>query len=155
MVAQLEHLRSQKGQVEAEIRTLVEQEHTALLTIPGISYVTAGSILGELVEFHSTSGDPRALLAFAGLDPKLSQSGQSSVHSKIGKRGSPYLRNAIWGAAVRAAQLDPMFHAIYEHHRSLGKHGKVGFSHVAKKLTYVISSVLRTNRPYAPRMAVA
>jgi transposase len=151
MIGQVEHLRHQKTLIEKEIQTLVEKAGTALLTIPGVSYVTAGAVLGEMVDFQNTqSRDPRSLLAFAGLDPRHKQSGLSKGSSTMGKRGSPYLRDAIWHAALAAVNTDPMFKRIYEKQKSRGKHHSVSLSHVAKKLTYVIFSVLRSNKPYQP-----
>jgi transposase len=69
----------------------------------------------------------------------------------MSKRGSPYLRRAIWHAALSAARCDPMFRAIYERQRQRGKHHRVALSHVANKLVRVVYSVLKGQRPYDPQ----
>jgi transposase len=149
LIKQIQHLEQQKTLIEKEIKRLVEKEQTQLLTIPGVSYVTAGAILGETVDFQKKdSHDPRTLLAFAGLDPKHRQSGLLKGTARMGKRGSPYLRQAIWHATYAAMNTDPVFKRIYEKQKSRGKYHLVCLSHVAKKLTYVIFSVLKSNKPY-------
>ena len=92
--------------------------------------------------------------ALVGVDPQLHQSGETAGQTKMSKRGSPYLRRAIWHAALTASRLDPMFQAIYERQRKRGKHHLVALSHVANKLTRVIYSVLKGQWAYIPDYAV-
>lgn len=150
-LSQIRHLQRQKQTVETKIISLVKKQKTQILTIPGISYVTAGTILGETVSFYKKQEkDPRALVAYAGLDPVLKQSGQFSGKTKMSKRGSPYLRYAFMQSALVAANCDDGFKKIYQKHKSMGKHHRVALSHVAEKLTFVVHSVLRTNKAYVP-----
>lgn len=149
LIAQIEHLQSQLKQVDEEIKELVVKQKTNLLTIPGVSYQIAGSILGETVDYHSKEyADPRSLLAFAGLDPKLKQSGTYKGQAKMTKRGSGYLRQSLYLAAFSAMQVDARFKKIYDDQKSLGKPHLVAMSHVAKKLTYIVAAILRTNQQY-------
>jgi transposase len=151
LMAQIKQLQEQIKIVEKEIKRLVVQQNTQLLTIPGISYVTAGTILGETVDFRKKNEkDYRSLLAFAGLDVSIRQSGMYAGQDKMSKRGNPYLRLALMQASLSAAMTDEGFKKIYEKQKSLGKHYKVAISHVADKLTAVIHSVLRTGKPYVP-----
>ncbi len=151
LLSQIRHLQKQKETAEKAITKLVKKQKTALLTIPGISYVTAGTILGETVNFYKKQEkDPRALLAFTGLDPVLKQSGQFIGQTKMSKRGSPYLRNVLMQSALVAAFCDDGFKTIYQKHKSKGKHHRVALSHVAEKLTFVVHSVMRTNKAYVP-----
>jgi transposase len=147
----IEHLQKQKTLLEKKIEQLVAKQKTTLLTVPGISSVTAGVILGETVGFFKKdSPDPRPLLAYAGLDPKLKESGKWKGQTLMSKRGSPYLRETIWQAALVASVHDKGFKTIYDKQRSRGKPHKVALTYVAKKLTYVVHSVMRTNLPYRP-----
>jgi transposase len=129
----------------------VKKQQTQLLTIPGISYITAGTILGETVGFHKRNErDPRALLAYAGLDPALEQSGQFAGQTKMSNRGSPYLRYALMQASLVASNCDEGFAKIYQKYKGKGRHHRVALSHVAEKLTFVVHSILRTGKPYIP-----
>ncbi len=151
LLSQVKHLEDQLEIIDGEVKGLVEGQNTKLLTIPGIGYTIAGAILGETVDFVKLdSPDPRSFLAYAGLDPQLKQSGKDKGKVKMSKRGSPYLRHAILQAALVALAHDIRFKAIYEKYISLGKPHMVALSYVAKKLTYVISAILRTNKEYRP-----
>lgn len=152
LLSEIEHLRAQVKLLDKRIKQLVLSQPTQLLSIPGISHKLAGTILGELVSFEKIQGDPRSLLAFAGMDPKIKQSGTYVGQTKMSKRGSPYLREAIYLASQVAYHTDPMFRRIYDKHKGQGKAHPVAISHVAKKMTYVIASVLRTGRKYQPEM---
>ena len=73
----------------------------------------------------------------------------------MSKRGSPYLRRAMWHAALTASRLDPMFQAIYERQRKRGKHHLVALSHVANKLTRAMYSMLKGQGAYIPNYTAA
>lgn len=151
LVEQLEHLDKQIALLKKEIEIYVAKQDTQLVTIPGISTTIAGTILGETVEFYSKDNhDPRPLLAFAGIEPRIRKSGKWIGKIKMSKRGSPYLREAIYHAALYAAYHEPMFEKIFKKQQGRGKPKEVALSYVAKKLTYVIASILRTNKPYQP-----
>jgi len=151
LLSQIRHLQEQRETVEEQITKLVKKQKTSLLTIPGISYVSAGTILGETVGFYKKQEkDPRSLLAFAGLDPVLKQSGQFVGLTKMSKRGSPYLRYTLMQSALVAVNCDEGFKKIYQKYKSMGKPHRVALSHVAQKLTFVVHSVMRTNKAYVP-----
>jgi transposase len=151
LLSQIRHLQKQKETVETTITKLVKKQKTTLVTIPGIGYIAAGTILGETVGFYKKQEkDPRSLLAFAGLDPVLKQSGQFSGKTKMSKRGSSYLRYALMQSALVAANCDEGFKKIYQKYKGQGKHHRVALSHVATKLTFVVHSVMRTNKAYVP-----
>jgi transposase len=151
MIENIDHLAKQIVRVEERIKLFVKNQQTQLITIPGISHITAGVILGEMTDFNlQEQTDPRSLLAFAGLDPSLNQSGLMKGTAKMSKRGSRYLRQAIWQASLTAMTRDPMFKKIYEKQKGKGKHHSVCLSHVAKKLVYVIFSILKSGKEYHP-----
>jgi transposase len=151
LMTQVKQLQGQIQHLEKEMKKLVEQKETKLMTIPGISYVIAGTILGETVDFRKKNEkDYRSLLAYAGLDVAIKQSGMYQGKSKMSKRGNPYLRFALMQASLVAAHNDAGFKKIYEKQRSQGKHYKVALSHVADKLTAVVHTVMRTGNAYIP-----
>jgi transposase len=92
----------------------------------------------------------KALIAFAGLDPKVRQSGKSiNSTGRLTKRGSTYLRRSIFIAASVARQHDPQFRALYEKKRSEGKSYTVATIVVARKMLKVVRSVWLSGEPYA------
>lgn len=121
---------------------------TFITTIPGISTVTAATILGEIGDISRFSS-PTKLVAYAGLDATVHQSGEySASQHRMSKRGSPYLRTALFRAAVIAANHDPVFSAYYQKKRLQGKHHLVAVGAVARKLCNIIHAILKNNVPY-------
>lgn len=94
------------------------------------------------------------LVIHAGIDASVSQSGEyNSTQNKMSKRGSAYLRKALFHAAFIAAFNDPVFSAYYQKKRNEGKHRLVAIGAVARKLCYVIHAILKNNRPYEVRLS--
>lgn len=119
-----------------------------LQTIKGIGPYTAASIIGEIQDIHSF-GSAKALVAFAGLDPKIRQSGKTlNSTGRLTKRGSTYLRRSIFIAASVARQHDAQFRALYDKKRAEGKSYTVATCVVARKLLTVVRSVWLSGKPY-------
>jgi transposase len=154
LLRQVSYLESQVAELDEEIGRRYRELDTSLATIPGLGPATAPAIYAEIGNVQRFS-DSDQLVALVGVDPPLHQSGQSAGQTKMSKRGSPYLRQAVWHAALTASRLDPMFRTIYERQRQRGKHPLVALSHVANKLTRVIYSVLKGQRPYDPHYQAA
>ena len=145
----IELLTEQIGEYEAYIRTFMDESDSPILTIPGISYVLGASILAEIRDIRNFE-TPSQLVAFAGLDPSIYESGkQRGGTGSMVKRGSPYLRWAIISAAGIAAQFDPVFGAYMKKKKAEGKHYHVACSHTAKKLIRVIFAILKNNSVYS------
>ena len=107
-------------------------------------------ILAEIGDFSRFSS-PDKILAYAGLSPTTYQSGQLAVtgaHSHMEKRGSRYLRWAIYNAAKYVCQWDPAFAAYLTKKRAEGKPYKVAVSHAAKKLVRVLYALEKSGKPY-------
>ena len=147
----MEHIRyteSQIAQLEEKIAELFSHFDTQLTTIPGIGPTLGATIFSEIGDI-SRFPSPAKLAAFAGIDPSVKQSGEfQSSHAHMSKRGSPYLRRAIWQAAVIAAMHDPAIRAYFEKKRSQGKSYMVAIGHVTRKMNNIIFAVLRDNKPY-------
>ena len=134
--------------LEKQIKTIVLELDSPILSIPGISYVTAAIILseiGDIKKFDSSS----KLLAFAGLEPSTHQSGNYiSNHSVMVKRGSTYLRWALLTATRLICMRDETFNAYKDKKISEGKHYFVALGHTSKKLVRLIFHLLKTNQVY-------
>jgi transposase len=154
LLRQVTDLESQVAELDQEMDRRYGELDAYLPTIPGLGPATAPAIYAEIGEMGRFT-DSDQLVALVGVDPQLHQSGQMAGQTKMSKQGSPYLRRAIWHAALTAARLDPMFKAIYERQRKRGKHHLVALSHVANKLTRVIYSVLKGQRAYVPKYPMA
>ncbi len=144
-IEQVALLDSQIHDVETEITTIVQAIDSVILTIPGISYVVAGLILGEIgdvVRFPSSN----QLLAFAGLDPSVYQSGNfSASRTRMSKRGSKMLRYALVFAAHNAVRHTDTFKDYYDAKRAQGKNHYNALGHCAGKLVRIIHKMLSDN----------
>ena len=148
LIDQIEFTKKQMASAERKMTELLVKAATPITTIPGIGTVCAAIILGEIGDIARFSKSSQ-LVAYAGYDPSVFQSGQfSGTNNHISKRGSRYLRWAIWLAADRARMFDPMLREYYEKKRGEGKCHKVAMCAVARKLCNIIFAVLSTNQPY-------
>ena len=148
LMEQLVFLEKQIDDLEKEIALLLKQTDSCITTIPGIGDTLGAIILSEIGDIHRFDA-PGKLVAFAGLDVKVNQSGEfTGTKTKISKRGSPYLRRAIWLAAGRAAFCDPILSDYYQSLRARGKHHLTAVGAVARKLCNIIFAILTENRPY-------
>ena len=151
LIDRMNFLDKQIEALDIEIMKYYEQFDCYLHTIPGIGMIAAAAILaeiGDINRFKSSS----ALVAFAGIDPTVRQSGEfSSTHNHMSKRGSPYLRHAIFLAATTCSFHNSPLNAYYKKKRDQGKHHLTATGAVARKLTTVIYAVLRDGKPYEPK----
>ena len=150
LVNQIIFLENQAHELEVKIKDIYSKLDNHLQSIPGIGKVTAPTILAEIGDINNFSS-PSKLTAFAGLDPSENQSGnKKSSNEKTSKRGSPYLRHALYTAAMVAASNDPIMHDYYIKKRAEGKHHYVALTGVERKLLGIIFHVLKENRDYRP-----
>ena len=151
MIEQLNFLETQIKQTEEEINQLMASINSVIETIPGIGSTNGATILGEIGDIHKFS-NPKKLVAYAGIDASVSQSGQfDATHNVMSKRGSPYLRKALFQAAIVASRSDPVLKSFYEKKRSEGKHHLTAIGAVSRKLCYIIHAILTKNEPYEIR----
>jgi transposase len=150
LMEQIVFLEAQTESLEAQISTLLNAANQVITTIPGIGDTLGAIIVSEIGDIHRFSC-PSKIVAFAGLDVKVNQSGEfTATKTKISKRGSPYLRRAIWLAAGRAAFCDPILSEYYQSLRARGKHHLTAVGAVARKLCNIIFAILSENRAYEP-----
>ena len=116
--------------------------------------VLGATILGEIGDIHKFS-NPKKLVAYAGIDASVTQSGEYlATHNVMSKRGSPYLRKALFQAALIASRHDPVLKAFYDKKRAEGKHHLTALGAVSRKLCYIIHAILTKNEPYEIRQWV-
>lgn len=134
---------------EAAIREIMNEIDSPITTIPGIGLVLGAMILAELGDV-TRFATPEKVLAFAGLDPSIYQSGKYTPASgTMVKRGSPQLRWALLMAARSTIVHNPNIAIYYQKKLSEGKHYNVICSHIAKKLVRILYSLLKKNTPYS------
>lgn len=150
LVNQVIFLENQAHELEVKIKDIYSKLDNHLQSIPGIGEVTAPIILAEISDINNFS-TPSKLTAFAGIDPSENQSGnKKSTDEKTSKRGSPYLRHAIYLSAMVASNNDSIMHDYYIKKRAEGKHHYVALAGVERKLLGIIFHVLKENRDYRP-----
>ena len=137
-------------EIEAAIQAIVDELHSPITTIPGIGYRMGAMILAEVGDF-SRFDSPDKLLAYAGMSPSTYQSGQlKNCYPHMEKRGSRYLRYALYNATKYVCLWDTVFAAYLAKKRSEGKHYNVALSHAAKKLVRLIFALEKSRQPYCP-----
>lgn len=146
-IQQMELFEKQIKEVDKKIQEMMDTLDSPIVTIPGISY-RLGSIIiaeiGNILNFRN----PGQLLAFAGMEPSIYQSGNYQGTGKMVKRGSPQLRWAMYHASRLVSIYSPTFKKYYEKKLLEGKHYNVVLSHVAKKLIRVIFHLMKTGESY-------
>ena len=146
----LNFLNGQIEKLDEEIIKYYESFDCYLHTIPGIGIIAAATILGEIGDIKRFKNSS-SLVAYAGIDPSVKQSGEfNSTHNHMSKRGSPYLRHAIFLAATTCTFHDSPLNDYYTKKRNQGKHHLSAVGAVSNKLTTVIYAVLRDGMPYEP-----
>lgn len=144
----IEVLSSEIDEIETAINAIMDTLNPPLTTIPGLKNRMGAIILAEIGDF-SRFDTPDQILAYAGLSPSTYQSGQlTSSYAHMEKRGSRYLRYALFNATIYVCIWDPTFKAYLAKKRAEGKHYYVAISHACKKLIRVIYRMQLTGKPY-------
>jgi transposase len=151
IVEQLEFIENKVADLDNQIAEYMKRSDSYITTIPGIGHVLGAVIISEIADISRFS-DAKKIVAYAGLDASVNDSGDfegSNMH--MSKRGSPYLRRAIFTAASVASWCDPELSSYYQRLKARGKHHYVAVGAVARKLCYIIFAVLTENRPFESR----
>ncbi len=148
LAGQIAYLETQQKQLDREIEVYLDAIPNYLTTISGIGKILAAVFLGEIGDIRRFR-NAKALVAYAGLDPSVAQSGEfTAKKSHLSKRGSTHLRRAVWLASAAAIRTDKALKALHEKKRAEGKPFHVALGAVANKLLHIIYAVLRDNKPY-------
>ena len=148
----IDSLRFHKKQIESydtQIKVVMDEVGKNIMSIPGISYTNGALILGEIGDINDFESADK-LLAYAGLDPSVYQSGKYDANQNtISKRGSKYLRYALHLASNIIWQHDNKFRDYYNKKLKEGKHHFVILGHIDKKLVRIIYTILKKDIPFS------
>ena len=130
-------LQDEISSVENEITTHLSKINSHIPSILGIGMVSAATMIAE-IEDISRFDNPNKLLAFAGLDPRIYQSGTQEFKGRMNKKGSVVLRRVLMNCAEAILMYNPAFYSYYRKKKDEGKSHRVAISHVARKLVRII-----------------
>jgi transposase len=151
LLQQIDLLQEQVAQLDDALSELMDQIPEYITSIPGIGPTTGAAILGEIGDIHRFESLDK-LVAYAGIDPTVYQTGQfQASQAHMSKRGSPYLRRALWISAIVAVRHDPDLQAFYQAKRKEGKHHGTVIGAICRKLLARIYVILKEQRPYVIR----
>ena len=148
LLAQIDLLEEQQADVEIAETELLNSIEQYITTIPGIALPTGAAILAEIGDVSRFESEEK-LVAYAGIDATVHQSGQfnaSQMH--MSKRGSPYLRLALWQAASMAIRHNEELKIYYQKKRKEGKAHGTALGAVCRKLLTRVYAILKQKRPY-------
>lgn len=153
----IENLEHQISSLRREIEKIAKDipQYKWLLSIPGVGPITACTILGEIGDFFVFT-NPKKLVAFAGIDPSVRQSGKfKGSKNRMSKRGSKYLRRAIYmivicsiGRRRNGQYTNPVLREYYDLKLAQGKRPKVAIGACMTKVAFYIYAALRNQRPF-------
>lgn len=133
--------------LEDEIAHTLSKINTKIASIPGIGLVSAATIVAAINDINRFE-TPDKLLAFAGLDPRLYQSGTASFKGRMNKKGSVTLRRVLMNTAIYVMKFNGPFYAYYLKKRDEGKPHRVALSHLARKLVRLIYKLETTQTDF-------
>ena len=128
--------------IEKEINKLIEEVHPHYMSVPGIGPLSAAVIYSEYGDISNFTNSGQ-MLAFAGIEPGINESGTESHGGKMVKRGSSQLRYTLINCCLPLIRFDMTFATYYAKKRGEGKPHRVAITHVAKKLIRVIYALER------------
>jgi transposase len=151
LLAQMDLLEEQRQRVDDALAQLMDQVPQHLTSLPGVGPTTGAALLAEIGDIQRFDA-PEKLVAYAGIDATVYQTGQFEARQMhMSKRGSPYLRHALWQAASMAIMHDAELRAYYDRKRQEGKAHGTALGAICRKLLTRVYIVLKENRPYVVR----
>ena len=150
-VSTINHFNEKIDPIDKQISTIIKELNPRMLSIPGLGEISAATILSKYGDIKNFSY-PNKMLAFAGLEPSIIQSGTLENNGKMVKHGSGHLRYFIMNTAMIILRYSPTFYDYYLKKRSEGKCHRVALSHVCKKLIRVIYSLEKYNQNFNPSL---
>ena len=144
----IQELTSEINEIEDAIRKIMDELKPPILSIPGMGFYSAAMILAEVGDF-SNFNSPDKVLAYAGCSPSTYQSGKlTNCYAHMEKRGSRYLRYALYTATKYVCYWNPVFTEYLTKKQAEGKHYNVALSHATKKLVRLIYALQKSGKAY-------
>ena len=150
-VSLINNLNDKIDSINKQISTIIKELNPRMLSIPGLGEISAATILSEYGDFNNFSS-PNKMLAFAGLEPSVIESGTLQSNGKMVKHGSGHLRYSIMNISMSILRYSPTFYDYYLKKRSEGKCHRVALSHVCKKLIRVIYCLEKNDIDFDPSL---
>jgi len=138
--------------IELKIKSIISVLNPPTLSIPGIGVMSAAVILAEYNNINKFETAAQ-MLAFAGIEPSVTQSGTSSKSGHMVKHGSGYLRQTLMNLVIPLTIHNPVMSAYYYKKRNEGKLHRVASTHVVKKLLRYIFTLETNGIKYDPKLA--
>ena len=146
----IETIEKQTADIESDLEVRIEAMDSPLLSL-GINAPLAATIHAESDPISDFRG-PDQYVAYAGLDPSVSESGDTiRGRSRISKRGSPVLRSALYITAFSLYRKHDYFHRYYKKHLRKGRSHTSALVVVSHKLARVVWRMLTDNRKFTKR----
>ncbi|RLI54074.1 MAG: IS110 family transposase [Candidatus Thorarchaeota archaeon] len=120
-------------------------EMEILTSIKGVGEISAATFLAEIQDIHRFMGSHKKLIAYAGLDPIILQSGKFKGKFRISKRGNPHLRRIIWSMTLGTIFSTQRFKNYYQRKRAQGMSHKKAVIATSNKLLRVIFFLLNSD----------
>ena len=150
LLSQIALLEEQQKEVEHVVEGLMEKVPQHITSIPGVGLVSGAAILAEIGDVNRFESAEK-LVAYAGIDATVHQSGQFNAQQMhMSKRGSPYLRLALWQASMTAILHNEDLKEYYHKKRAEGKPHRVAIGAICRKLVVRVYAILKENREYVP-----
>ena len=144
----IQELTSEIDEIEDSIQKIMDELNPPILSISGMGIHSAAMILAEIGDF-SNFESPDKILAYAGCSPSTYQSGKlTNCYAHMEKRGSRYLRYALYNATKYVCHWNPVFAEYLAKKRAEGKHYNVALSHATKKLVRLIYALQKSGEAY-------
>ncbi len=147
-IEEMEHIARRIKSYDVQIKAYVDELCPNLLSIPGVGYTTAGLIAGEIRDIHRFHS-AESLISYSGIDVTVYESGKyKAKNCAPSKKGSKYLRYALFQVSRIIWQHDPIFRTFYEKKQSEGKHYYIILGHIQKKVVRLVYSILKNDTTY-------
>lgn len=148
ILAQHDLFQEQLKRLEARIQRTIRDIDPVSMSIPGVGPLTCAVVLGTYGNVNRFTGN-KAVTAYAGLDPRVYQSGKSINRTgRISKRGNRYLRKYLLNAALVAIRHNPVIKKRYAELRKRGKPHMVALTACARKLLLIMYSVEKNQKRF-------
>lgn len=132
----------------------LKQRAGLLESIPGVGTATAAWLLTLLSE-HRGFDDPKQAVAFAGLAPRLRQSGRWAGQTRLSKTGDPMLCKALYMPMLSALSFNPAIRAFCQRLKANGKPGKSYVCAAMRKVIHIAFAILKSGKPFDPNYGLA
>lgn len=156
----IRHVKNEIAETKKAIKDNIDddpdmrQKRDLIVTIDGLSDTTAALILAELGDPLDYDG-PRAMVAFAGLNPLVNESGDWTGPTPISRTGSARFRARLYMPGIVAIKWNPAVKVLAERLRARGKAPKQIICAAMRKLLHLVYGVLKSGKPFDPQLALA